>query len=248
MNKYNLKFLVSALSIFFSATSHAATLQLSVFENSAGVFSGTVDIALIDANTVVTTFNNTSLQDGPVIESLHFESGVADWLSKPLWTNTDAPGNNKDDIVFKLASKSSGAPGGQNIGWAVSHNSGDTSYKLDASSPSPFNGLNSGELLQIEWAFTGDFDMFIADINGGNSRFAIHVHDCFGGNSCSAVSAVPLPAAVWLFGSGMLGLVVVARSKKSGSSYVERTFSNIDGATYRESIDLKAIYTAMVRG
>ena len=217
MNKYNLKFLVSALSIFFSAVSHAATLQLSVFENSAGVFSGIVDIAQIDANTVVTTFNNTSLQDGPVIESLHFESGVADWLSDPVWTNTDAPGNNKDDIVFKLASKSSGAPGGQNIDWAVSHKSGATAYKLDASSPSPFNGLNSGESLQIEWDFTGNFDMFIADINGGDSRFSVHVHDCFGSNSCSAVSAVPVPAAAWLFGSGLLGLAGVARRKKNGA-------------------------------
>ena len=214
MNKY-IVIIVSAVSVLFSLALQAATLQLSVFENNAGAFSGTVDIALIDANTVVTTFNNTSMLDGPVIESLHFESGVADWLSNPVWTNTDAPGNNKDDIVFKLAPKFSGAPGGQNIDWAVSHKSGATSYKLDASSPSPFNGLNSGELLQIEWDFTGNFDMFIVDINDGNSRFAVHVHDCFGSNSCSAVSAVPLPAAVWLFGSGMLGLVGVARRKKS---------------------------------
>lgn len=216
MNKY-IRILVSTVFVFFSLTLQAATLQLSVFENNAGAFSGTADIALIDANTVVTTFNNTSMLDGPVIESLHFESGVADWLSDPVWTNTDAPGNNTDDIVFNLASKSSGAPGGQNIGWAVSHNSGDTSYKLDASSPSPFNGLNSGELLQIEWDFTGNFDMFIADINGGDSRFSVHVHDCFGSNSCSAVSAVPVPAAAWLFGSGLLGLAGVARRKKNGA-------------------------------
>jgi hypothetical protein len=28
------------------------------------------------------------------------------------------------------------------------------------------------------------------------------------------VSAVPVPAAVWLFGSGLLGLIVIARKKK----------------------------------
>ena len=32
-----------------------------------------------------------------------------------------------------------------------------------------------------------------------------------------AVSAVPVPAAVWLFGSGLLGLVGVARRKKAGA-------------------------------
>ena len=188
-------------------------MQLSVFENNEGSFSGAVDIELIDANTVVTTFNNTSMLDGPVIESLHFESGVADWLSNPVWTNTDAPGNNKDNIVFKLAPKSSGAPGGQNIVWAVSHKSGATAYKLDASSPRPFNGLNSGESLQIEWDFTGDFDVFIADIQGGDSRFSVHVHDCFDSHSCSAVSAVPVPAAVWLFSSGFVALLGLARRK-----------------------------------
>ena len=214
MNKY-IVIIVSAVSVLFSLTLQAATLQLSVFENNAGAFSGTVDVALIDTNTVVTTFNNTSMLDGPVIESLHFESGVADWLSNPVWTNTDAPGNNKDDIVFKLASKSSGVPGGQNIDWAVSHKSGATAYKLDASSPSPFNGLNSGELLQIEWNFTGDFDMFISDINNGDSRFAVHIHDCLGSNSCSAVSAVPVPGAVWLMMSGLVGLVGMARRCKS---------------------------------
>ena len=212
MNKY-IVIIVSAVSVLFSLTLQAATLQLSVFENHAGAFSGTVDIALIDANTVVTTFNNTSMLDGPVIESLYFESGVADWLSAPVWTNTDAPGNNKDDIVFKQASKSSGAPGGQNIDWAVNHKSGATAYKLDASSPSPFNGLNSGESLQIEWDFTGNFDMFIADINGADSRFSVHVHDCFGSHSCSAVSAVPVPAAVWLFSSGFVALLGLARRK-----------------------------------
>lgn len=31
----------------------------------------------------------------------------------------------------------------------------------------------------------------------------------------SATAVVPVPAAVWLFGSGLLGLAVVARRKKS---------------------------------
>ena len=34
-------------------------------------------------------------------------------------------------------------------------------------------------------------------------------------NDCSAPPAVPVPAAVWLFGSGLLGLVGVARRKKA---------------------------------
>ena len=133
IKKYYLNnILLSAATMFFSTASQATTLQLSVFENSAGDFTGSIDIELIDENTVITTFTNTSLVNGPVIESLHFESGAADWISNPQWTNIDAPGNNETDIVFTLAAKPSGPPGGNNIGWTVNHNSGDTSYTFNA--------------------------------------------------------------------------------------------------------------------
>ena len=41
-----------------------------------------------------------------------------------------------------------------------------------------------------------------------NTHYAWAVHD-------GDVSAVPVPAAVWLFGSGLLGLIGLARRKKS---------------------------------
>ena len=130
MKKHYLCIFINLIALIFSVPSHAATLQLSVFENYAGDFSGSVNIELIDANTVITTFNNTSLTDGPVIESLHFELGAADWLSNPVWTNINLPGTNKNDIIFKQSSKPSGAPGGENIDWSNSHKSGATSYNL----------------------------------------------------------------------------------------------------------------------
>jgi hypothetical protein len=33
----------------------------------------------------------------------------------------------------------------------------------------------------------------------------------------SAVSAVPVPAAFWLFGSGLLGMIGIARKRKASS-------------------------------
>lgn len=208
--------MLSAAAILFAVPAHATTFQLSIFENSTGDFSGSVEIEQIDENTVLTTFYNTSTVDGPTIKSLYFESGVSDWISDPVWTNTDAPGKKNDDnIEFSQVEKASGPPGGKNIDWAVNHKSDATSYKLSATSPRRSNGLNSGQLLQIAWTFTGDFDMFIADISGGDSRISAHIQNCAGGQSCSAVSSVPIPAAVWLFGSGLLGLAGVARRKRA---------------------------------
>ena len=73
MNKY-IVIIVSTVFVFFSSALQAAALQLSVFENNARAFSGTVDIALIDANKVVTTFNNTSVVPVPAAVWL-FSSG-----------------------------------------------------------------------------------------------------------------------------------------------------------------------------
>jgi hypothetical protein len=46
----------------------------------------------------------------------------------------------------------------------------------------------------------------------------MHVTSCtdtgMGTDACPAVSAVPVPAAVWLFGSGLAGLVSLARRKR----------------------------------
>ena len=71
--------------------------------------------------------------------------------------------------------------------------------------------------------FTGDFTLG-AGVTAYTLQFAAV---CGGSPSCTAdyyfdnvsimadVNAVPIPAAVWLFGSGLLGLIGVARRKKA---------------------------------
>jgi hypothetical protein len=59
-------------------------------------------------------------------------------------------------------------------------------------------------------AFNANFDIL-----------SMHVTQCTdtgtGTDACPTVTAVPVPAAVWLFGSGLLGLVGIARRKKRNS-------------------------------
>jgi hypothetical protein len=85
---------------------------------------------------------------------------------------------------------------------------------ITASSPGPFsNVLSNAWYWASNRSGVGAKDLFIftSGTNGGDtagSWAAWAVHD---GN----VSTVPVPAAVWLFGSGLLGLIGVARRKKT---------------------------------
>ncbi len=58
----------------------------------------------------------------------------------------------------------------------------------------------------------------LAEIGGGNGPFISAAHVLSTGplgEDSDWIGAVPVPAAVWLFGSGLLGLVGVARRKRT---------------------------------
>ncbi len=61
---------------------------------------------------------------------------------------------------------------------------------------------------------------FLADLTS-NTTYTVRTAFSFGingtgvtANATTSVSAVPIPAAVWLFGSGLIGLIGLARRKK----------------------------------
>ena len=69
----------------------------------------------------------------------------------------------------------------------------------------------SGDLLTL--ALFSDSNIKISDEFG--ETFNLLLVDDGNGGFVTEVSAVPVPAAVWLFGSGLLGLIGVARGKKA---------------------------------
>ncbi len=65
--------------------------------------------------------------------------------------------------------------------------------------------------------FNANFDVTTLTFQSQDANATIAANCTFElGNTCpTTVSAVPVPAAVWLFGSGLLGLVGIARRKKA---------------------------------
>ena len=106
---------------------------------------------------------------------------------------------------------------------------GDGIYDIEFDFPPPPGAndarFNAGEFLKYD--ITGiasltasDFNFFGTPGPGGNvgpylsvARFQSTGPDPFDGSDF--VGAVPVPAAVWLFGSGLIGLVGIARRKRA---------------------------------
>jgi hypothetical protein len=88
---------------------------------------------------------------------------------------------------------------------------------VTGAAPGPFQNLEPGvywsgtELApnpNNAWSFSFLSGIQFIDIKNVNANFAWAVHS-------GDVSAVPIPAAVWLFGSGLLGLIGIARTRKA---------------------------------
>ncbi len=147
--------------------------------------------------------DGSNLIDGTVL--VDWNSNI-DWLAHVEW---DASGLfNAIDIGLQVGDTISGT----NL-------IRDGSILADVNSATPYSDQLTGQSEFISYAplaatsnslgfgpetpFYGVAAYF--DIGSGNS---LHV-------TGYSVSAVPIPAAVWLFGSGLLGLIGVARRKKA---------------------------------
>ena len=106
----------------------------------------------------------------------------------------------------------------------------DASYSADSDSPGvPANGINQAaagstvEFLQIGFDYANGgttFAMLLAALNDGRLNIALHAQAIGTGSSETsewlylAPSPVPVPAAVWLFGTALLGFIGMSRRTK----------------------------------
>ena len=133
----------------------------------------------------VFSFNATGVLVSDITNVLF--NGVANPVYSIATSGINTPFGTFDFLLDCTTGCSNGAPGQQ-------------------SDPLTFTVLNALETDLVGLSSGGTDAYFAADV-------ICVTGDCFG--ATGAIGAVPVPAAVWLFGSGLIGLVGFARRKKS---------------------------------
>jgi len=198
----------------FAISAQAASVSFGCITNNLstdcaiGEAQLTVDVSDAGSNTVLFEFFNTG-PDQSTISEIYFDDGSLLAIASIDKTGKDA----LLGVSFSAGANPPNLPGGNNIAPPFV---ATTDFSADADNPAPQWGVNIGESVGITYTLQGTqtFTDVINELTTGQLRIGLHVTNFVSKGSESFVNnPVPVPAAVWLFGSGLLGLVGVARRR-----------------------------------
>jgi hypothetical protein len=151
-------------------------------------------------------------------------NGMYGFFSNPHGNDTDGP------LFCEPDENNFNDPCWQYDGWIVESETSETLYGIGGWIDSDTTGAKITFLLDgvnvnpdrdgeafLGWTFVGIIDetgfstVEIVELTGAD----YDQHPIWGDSFTVGVSAIPAPAAVWLFGSGLIGLVGMARRKKA---------------------------------
>jgi hypothetical protein len=203
--------IVSAVLLAYGVCAAPASATTLSFECITGNLAGdcaigeaqlTVDVTFHEGVHVLFEFKNS----GPLAASItdvYFDDGTL------LSINSIINGTGVD---FSEGADPGNLPGGNTLNPAF-----DATFSADSNPPVPQNGVNPGETLGVLFNLQpgGTFADVIGELADGTLRVGIHVQAFDSGGSESFVNGpVPVPAAIWLLGSGLLGLIGIAKRRR----------------------------------
>lgn len=174
----------------------------------------TLDVSDAGGGQVAFSFSNQGLTPHVSIVNVYWDYHGYDAFSGITSVSGSSGVNYLDKSGNFIEANPWDLPGGKSIDPAFSSSFG---LSPDSKGGKVKNGVGTGETLDVLWSMApgADYQNLIGAINAGEVRVALHVQDLRGGDSESLVSApsVPLPPAVWLFGTGLVGLYAVNRRR-----------------------------------
>jgi len=201
------------LMTLFTSTSFAASYNFVqdsfIEENIASQL--TMDVTQSGDDVLFTFYNDASENISSSLTDIYFSDSDA------LFTDVSVYADSGEGVAFTNGAKPSSYKGD-------SKSSFTTDYSADSDSPVSDNGVSTSS----EWvSFLGTLDdlntysMVLDSLTSGDFLVGLHIQSINGGSSdwylstsVSSISAVPLPAAAWLFGSALIGFVSVQSRRK----------------------------------
>lgn len=212
--------LLVGVGLACSISAQAAMLNFQCITNTSttncatGATQLSVIVTGVSATQALFTFNNIGANASSITD-VYWDDGTLLGIAAVNVNNTGL-------VSFSALATPSNLPGANNISPAFVTTAG---FSVDSNSPHlSQNGVNPGESLGVLFNLqTGKtYTDLLAALDAthrdqpGDLRIGIHVQSFSNGGSESFINtptAVPLPAAVWLLGSGLIGMVGFLRKK-----------------------------------
>lgn len=212
----SLLFAVAALGAMAAQNASASTYGFQNITNNSSVdVAGQLRmvVAAVDTTRASFTFyNDIGINGiGSSITDIYFDDIAPGdpFISYGPWSDSGA------GVAFTAWATPSDLPGGNDVGFTAT-------YSGDSDEPVSKYGVNKfGEWVSIIGTFNSgnDFSGLLTALDNGSFRVGLRVQsiDGAGPNDSDGfvnVSAVPLPAAAWLFGSALFGFMMVSNRRK----------------------------------
>ena len=123
--------------------------------------------------------------------------------------NSVVNGTGTDLVLFELGTGSVDRVG-------VSLEFGGTEVLYDFSSPTGISGLNAAEINLDDFGIAADASIssVIIRLDIESGQMTVPLLTEVGALNSATVNPVPVPAAVWMFGTGVIGLVGIGRRRR----------------------------------